>query len=155
MQTTKSLFPFSFRKFFSFWFFQNKKKFERIVLYFLPTICFTKSKQTQLLAFFYFLLLLINNVCVYVWLRLLFTHVLIHENTSFVHSCWKTIPARRPQTSLDKITNHDELLTTNSTSWAQRVWDLYVRFFKSGTKDIYVKICYLSINIYLCGDVGV
>ncbi|CAF1595047.1 unnamed protein product, partial [Adineta steineri] len=38
--------------------------------------------------------------------------------------CWKTIPARRSQTSLEKITNHNELLTTDSTSWVQRVWDL-------------------------------
>ncbi|CAF2784075.1 unnamed protein product [Rotaria sp. Silwood2] len=43
------------------------------------------------------------------------------------HHCWKTIPARHPQPSLEKNTNHDELLTTNSTSWTQRVWDLLAR----------------------------
>jgi len=61
-----------------------------------------------------------------VQLLILFTYILIHKNTSFIHSCWKTLPARRPKPSLDKITKHDELLTINSTSWAQRVWNLYV-----------------------------
>jgi len=41
--------------------------------------------------------------------------------------CWKTLPTRRPLYTFDKNTNHNDLLTTKSTSWAKRVWDLLSR----------------------------
>jgi hypothetical protein len=50
----------------------------------------------------------------------------LHNNTSFIHSCWKTLPARRPLYTLEKTTNHNDLLTTKSSSWIKRVWNLYV-----------------------------
>jgi hypothetical protein len=72
----------------------------------------------------------------------------MHKNTSFIHSCWKTLPARRPRPSLEKITNHDELLTTDSISWTQRVSDLYV-WVASRKKEMYICYIFIFVDQYL------
>ncbi|CAM4771120.1 unnamed protein product [Rotaria magnacalcarata] len=53
------------------------------------------------------------------------------------HHCWKTIPARHPPPSLKKSTNHNELLTSNSAPWTQRVWDFSYNgpYVESGNDD--------------------
>ena len=162
MQTPEPLFPFSFRKFlfiFTPFFILADSQYEKAS----RTQNLNKKKNTSILSIRIFLLLLINTLSMYMpacacnnyflW-HIFFVH---NENTFFIHSCWKTLPPRRPKASFDKTTNHNEILTDKSTSWAQRVRDLYVGFFPFGNRqiiciyiNIYVDILYLLVNIDLC-----